>query len=438
MKEAKKEFSPIELVARAVDVAPDGRKLALGRASGVVVCDLQGNVRFQIANNPDSPAAFDRDDRLTFGGHNSLGRFSPDGKLLAVVTSDHPDQVRLCDADTGRCKQTLSLSSRLVRLAFSADSRRLATTERNSAVRVYDVARGERLWSHVVKLTNSYENYTSAVAFSPDGKTLAVGATDNRIYLIDSASGDEVGQLIGHHWYPWAQAFASNGKTLYSAGWDGFIRRWDVAARKQLSLPAGVRATGVIAASPDGHTLAYEIEPGAIRIFDSQSGEELRSLELPGSYYAPTDVLSGRAASRGGRHQRQAGARGRVGGGERETGPSLGLADWTGSAFNRRVIAIRHGRAPAGRSGVPAVGRLHLGLTAGTQVARLEHAKVYGLSFSPDARTLATVGWDSIIRLWNMETGQIGREVTVTEQGHNAYVRCASCAGNDNLCHGSR
>ena len=42
VKSTDKNSGPVEQAARAVDVAPDGQKLALGRAAGVVVCDLPG------------------------------------------------------------------------------------------------------------------------------------------------------------------------------------------------------------------------------------------------------------------------------------------------------------------------------------------------------------------------------------------------------------
>ena len=268
--------------ARSIDITPDGKKLALGSANGVVVCNLQGKVLYEIVNAPAGPLKADDNDRLTFPGHYSMGRFSPDGKLLAVVTSDKPEEVRLCDVETGRDLRRVALASRLVRLAFSPDGKQLATTERDNAVRLYDVETGDRVWSHVVHLTNIYENYTSAVAFSPDGKVVAAGATDNHIYLISAATGEETGQLTGHHWYPWALAFTANSRMLYSSGWDPAIRRWDVAARKQVVLPAGGQATGVVAASPDGQTLAYEDDEGTVRLVEAEHGTERRSFALAG------------------------------------------------------------------------------------------------------------------------------------------------------------
>ena len=130
-----------------------------------------------------------------------------------------------------------------------------------------------RSWSHIVKLTNIYENYTSAVAFSPDANTLAVCATDHHIYLMNAMTGAELGRLkavitgIPGHW-----PIAPSSKLLYSSGWDPMIRRWDLAAREQLALPARKHATGVVAASPGGKTLAYEDDFGTIRVVDSGQG----------------------------------------------------------------------------------------------------------------------------------------------------------------------
>src|SRR5262249_53336529 len=83
-----------------------------------------------------------------------------------------------------------------------------------------------------------------AVAFSPDGKTLAVngaGPTGSVIRLCAAASGREVGPLRGHAVPVRCLAFSADGKRLASAGWGERdragpkeVKVWDVAARKEL------------------------------------------------------------------------------------------------------------------------------------------------------------------------------------------------------------
>ena len=87
---------------RSIDIARDGQKLALGNADGVVVCDRTGKVLYEIANAGERPVKDDPNDRLGYWGQYSLARFSPDGKILAVHTSDIPEEVGLYDAESGR------------------------------------------------------------------------------------------------------------------------------------------------------------------------------------------------------------------------------------------------------------------------------------------------------------------------------------------------
>jgi WD40 repeat protein len=410
--------------SRAIDVSPDGSKIAIGDAAGLVVWDVNAMAELcRVANNPKSRLNSRGDDRLTFGGDYCAGWFSRDGKLLAVVASEKPSTIQIVDVANGRKLRELTLAAKLVRLAFSPDSRQIVATERDNAVRLYDVTRGERVWSHVVKLTNIYENYTSAVAFSPNGSIVAACATDNRIYLLGVADGKEVGRLRGHHWYPWALAFTSDSKLLYSSGWEGTIRRWDVADRKQLPPPRGHHATSVCAASPDGRTLAYVDDLQTIYLVRAEDGVEFRWEEV-----AETE-FSCLAFSPSG----------------------LGLAAG-GSADDHvmtLVCEIMHGvpvcgwNWPKGHDPYSSVeslsfspDRTRLAAAVSRQsaayvwdfkncqkVAQLAHSGIYGLSFSPDGRTLATAGWDSKIRFWDTATWKVRREFKIEGNSTNGEER---------------
>jgi WD40 repeat protein len=416
--------------SRAIDVTADGKRLVLGSAKGIVVFDNQANILYEIANRTTDALKMDGNDRLTFGGHYSLGRFSPDGKLLAVVTSELPEVIRLHDAVTGQEQRRVALKSKLVRLAFSPDGQQMAATERDSAVRVYEVATGKPVWSYVVPLDNPYENYTSAITYSPDGKTLAVCATDYRIHLFDATTGKETGQLVGHRWNPWALAFTANSKTLFSSGWDGAVRRWDVAARKQLPLPAGIHATGPAAASRDGRMLAFAEDSGAIRLVDAKQGALVRRLELAGTQYSQLAFSSD--------------SRRLAGGGTCGDEVHVAVWDLADGQLQRRWDWPK-GRdphstieglvfTPDGNHLAAAVFRQSAAylweLRAGEKVADLPHRQIYGLSFSPDGKRLATAGWDSTIRFWETNTGKELREHKVTagaaaplDRGRNSDLR---------------
>ena len=390
--------------AQAIDASPDGQLMAVGGAAGLVVCNTDSDVLYTLANSAEQPRDINKD-RLLFNGANVYARFSGDSKLLAVMLSESPQAVRLLAAATGEELRTIALKARLVRMAFSPDSKRLVATERDNAVRMYDVASGAPVWSRVIDLKNPYENYTSAVTFSPDGGNVAVCATDYAIYLFDGATGNEQKRLIGHAWYPWAIAFAPDGKLLYSSGWDSSIRRWNMADGKQLAVPTGVRGTCVVAASPHGRMLAQMDGFRSVRLYDGRDGRELRQLRLQNVLWSQL-VFSpdGRQLSGGGSDDEEVHA------------AVWDLADgdlvqhwhWPkGKDPHSTIEDIAF--SPDGKRLAAVVFRQHTGylwnVPSGQQIARLDHHDPYGLSFSPDGSTLATAGWDSCVRFWDAASG---------------------------------
>ena len=416
-------------MCRSVAVSPDGRKLALGGAERLIVCDTQGTLLFEIKNDQHGGVTKDRNDRLAFDGHYSAGWFSPDRKTLAVVTSDKPDVVRLVDSETGRELSRVALANRLVRMAFSPDGKRIAATERDNAVRLYAADTGKPVWSHIIKLTNIYENYTSCVTFSPDNKIVAVGATDNRIYFCDAATGNEIARLSGHHWYPWGLAFTSDGRILYSAGLDGTIRRWDVAARKQLPPPTGVHGSEVVTASPDGQTLAYADDFGHVHVVDAKDGSERRTLNRPDVNYSQLAFspdggrLAGGAAGAGEVHTVVW---------DVKTGDEVCRFHWPlGRDPNSNVEAFSF--SPDGKRLAAAVFRQGAAyvfdLANGIRIAQLKHSQIYGLSFSPDGRTLATAGWDSTIRLIDTDTWKTRVQTKINDGDARMYAVCYAGEG---------
>jgi RNA polymerase sigma factor (sigma-70 family) len=396
----------------SLDLSRDGKMLALGGEDGLYLCDLAGKVTVRISSNRVGPGDPNKD-RLLAWRDFSYGRFAPDGKTLVVVTSESPDVVRICKTADGTEQRRLQLGKRYLDSAFSPDGSLLAVAERDDTLRVYETGTGKRVHAWPITIKGANENYIFQVVFAPDGKTVVAASSDNVIRIWDIASGAEVGQLKGHRWYPWGLAFTADNKTLYSTGWDGDIRRWDLTARKQLPLPFGVRGSAVVAAAPDGQSVVYVDGDRNLRFVDTKDGRELRMLSLPGVapgllLFAPDgrslavsgssgidvvvcvlDVATGKVT------WRRDWAKGRD--------PHSSVTELAFTTDGRRLAAMIF------RQGEARVWDLH----GKDRALVLKHPDGYGLSFSPDRKTLVTCGWDKKLRFWDPQNGELKKETLV-------------------------
>ncbi len=430
------ENSPVPGTPTALDVSPDGKMIALSSALGVIVANQNGEVLAKFKNQP-ADVVYGRGavepDRLTYSGHYSVGRFSSDGKKLAVLTSDAPTKIRIVDLMSFATQRTIPLTSWLVRLDFSPDGNHVATTERDASVRLYDVTSGQQVWSHTVELHDIYENYTSGVAFSPDGSKVAVCATDKSVYLLESETGKETARFVGHKSNPYSLVFSDDSKTLYSSGGDALIRRWNINGPVQVEQPTSAYVANGIAASPVSHMIAFDDDRGIIHLVDSSNGTSIQSFNIDSATisaikFSPNGKLLGAGGIRGNQ---------------------IWTIVWNLETFEREYVwewqqgADLHANIEeiafsSDLTRIAAVsfrqGKVFLwDLINGKQVAAIPHKSVYGVSFSPTEPTLATGGWDSKVRFWNSRNGQPQAEIDVKEsmkeQSSFVYHVCYSPEG---------
>src|SRR5262249_29219627 len=96
--------------------------------------------------------------------------FAPNGKFLAGCSWEAT--ISLWDAETGRARalgQVRDFQGTINLLTFSADSRLIAFSTRAGQVAVWDVGTGKE-----IAATQIRDFFVEALAFSPDGKTLAL------------------------------------------------------------------------------------------------------------------------------------------------------------------------------------------------------------------------------------------------------------------------
>src|SRR5262245_2222885 len=151
----------------------------------------------------------------------------PDGRTIALEASNH---LKLIDADTGTQWHSFTIGTNVWRagkppFALSADGTHLATldfTEKTpSAIHIWDLATGKE-----IRRLRGHKGETTALAFSPDGRTLASGGEDWLVRIWELAGGQERVQLKGHTLKAGGYhaagisslAFSPDGRLLASAG----------------------------------------------------------------------------------------------------------------------------------------------------------------------------------------------------------------------------
>src|SRR5262249_40147278 len=140
--------------------------------------------------------------------------FSPDGRTLALGGDD--GTIRLWDMPRARERVLLRGHKDVVwSVAFSRDGRRLVSSGKDGRVLLWHSVRGAGLR----ELGKARPNSVQSVAFAPGGQAVAFGETGwspQDVTLWDPETGALRARLTGHHVGVNALAFSPDGRTLAS------------------------------------------------------------------------------------------------------------------------------------------------------------------------------------------------------------------------------
>ena len=135
-------------------------------------------------------------------------------------------------------------------------------------------------WSSLLQTLEGHLDSVYAVAFSPDSKLLASGSHDNTVKLWDVATGALQQTLEGHSYSVIAVAFSPDSKLLASGSHDNTIKLWDVATGAlQQILEGHSHSVYTVAFSPDSKLLASGSHE-TVKLWDMATGALNQTLEV--------------------------------------------------------------------------------------------------------------------------------------------------------------
>jgi WD40 repeat protein len=393
----------------AARFAPDNRALAVYQ---------EGIIRLLHPITGDELALLaDRAHRRRPVGLKAM-HYSPDGKLLAVATSD--GELKLWHAVVARERAILTGHRNVVQaVALSPEGKTVATGGFDHTVKLWDAATGKLAAPPEGKSSVRHKGPVLALACSADG-ALASASADRTVRLFDLETMQETAVLEGHTDAVWAVAFSGDGKTLATGSSDGTVKLWDARSGKlKATLPGGGEVFAV-AISRDGKTLAFgggdlldRARSGTVTLWDVALSKPRATLR------GHTAAVLALAFSEDGKTLASGGADGAVilwdeAGKKRAALPRQALPV-------RAVTFARGGQAlvlALGDSARPSAPGAILTWDVATGRARPplrgHRCGVACLALSADGKLLASGSFDSTVKLWPLEPearekGPLGR-----------------------------
>ena len=321
-------------------------------------------------------------------------------------------------------------ADRVNAVAYSPDGTRLASASRDGTARVWDLGTGRELCTYrghdnqpedPSKDTNKLR--VADVVFAPDGKTVA-SADGNQVHLWDPATGTQLKVLLTLEKTDKpikALAYSPDGKSLAVGGEDGVVRVVEAATGKE-TFASGARAIRIekVAFSRDGKLVAAVDSGGALAVYAPGAGNPIAM--------QPTSVVEGGGDALGvsftpdgggiftcgkDHKARLVAAPAPAGGAAPTAGPATRLREFLGHTEQVQCLALSSdGKFLVTGSRDRSVREWEV--STGKQIRSFQghREEVTAVAIRPDGKQVASASADGAMRVWDLSAADEHRALT--------------------------
>jgi WD40 repeat protein/uncharacterized caspase-like protein len=236
---------------RAIAFSPDSRLLASGSNSGEVkVWSVNNSTRVANASYQEQIVTL---------------AFSRDGKTLAAAGTG--GSIHLLDLASGQTKNLKGHTGEITGIAFQPDSDLLASASTDQTVKLWNTVSGG-----VPRTIATLDEQVNAIAFKPDGKTVAIGLASGKISLLNLENND-TRSLGGHSSEVLSLAFSSDGRSLASGSIDQTLKLSNIETGNVVSLSGTAGEVNTVAFSNDSRWLVSGNGAGTMAVWQVEQGK---------------------------------------------------------------------------------------------------------------------------------------------------------------------
>jgi WD40 repeat protein len=218
-KLAREAATAAEQPIRAAAFSPDGLTVATAGDDRLVhTWSGENGTAIDVLKGHNAPIT-----AVSFSAKGELISTAGDGVSLAWNLAP----VWKLESTIGSADGKSPLTDRVGALAFSPDGKFLAIgggePSRGGEIKIWDIQSGK----FAREFPNVHSDAVLALEFSADGKYLASGAADKIARVIDLASGKVAKSFEGHTHHILGISWSLDGRTLVTAGADNVVKVWD-------------------------------------------------------------------------------------------------------------------------------------------------------------------------------------------------------------------